>query len=437
MSASAPAILAPEHEPEGGRQVWLRKVFLSVTGQALLSALNLGIGLIFVRLASKPEYALYAQVSAIVLLLSGAVGATIGSPLMSLYPQTAEQARPALVTTAFRLVLLLSGIASLLACAAVYFIPSLLTTSNPSIPLVVMLAIAIVVAGLRDFWRNVLFLKLRVADCLRLDATYACACLCAIAVMVLVQSPTAIGILAITSIFGLLGLIPWLPAKNLLAPLGQKNLAQTWARIGPLARWSLPALLVTFVSSGFPLLTTHVVGTDATAEIIAARLFIAPLGPLFISWSNVFRPKIGLLLAENSIARVRQLVVLSIFLMAAGILAYLGLVLVSYATLEEYVLGPSYRHLQFDIAWWGVGALIAGLTGIGTAVLMAQGKLQTCFWSACASNFASVPLLLVLGAGYGKPGVLAAMALGNAISAVWTFVAVFGSLAPDQKKTKE
>ncbi len=433
MSASAPAILALEHETEGGRRIWLRKVFLSITGQALLSALNLGIGLVFVRLSSKAEYALYAQVFAIVSMLSIGPGAIVGSPLTSLYPQTPAQARPALIAAAFRLVLLLLGTAALLAAASVYLIPSFLAIPDPSFGLVAMLTFAIIVAGLRDFWRSVLFLNLRVVDCLRIDATYTTACVCTIAALLTVQNPTAIGILAITSIFGLLGLIPWLPRKTIFSTQSAGSFAQTWARIAPLARWSLPTLFVSFIAGGFPLLTTHVIGTDATAEIVAARLFIATLGPLFVAWNNVFRPRIGLLLAEGSVARVRRLVVASVFLLATGILAYLALVLVIYPTLEVYVLGPSYRHLQWDIVWWGAGALIAGITTPGIAVLMAKGRLQTCFWSACVSTLTSVPLMLVLGATYGKSGVLAAMALGNAISAAWTFVAVFRILVPDNK----
>jgi len=152
-----------------------------------------------------------------------------------------------------------------------------------------------------------------------------------------------------------------------------------------------------------------------------------------VAWTNVFRPRIALLLAGGMHARVIRLTALSAVAMALGILTYLVLALLSYPLLERYALGPAYRGLAPDIAWWGAGSLIAGVAGVGSGVLIAQGQFRQCFWSACAGNFASLPLLLLLGTVYGKGGVLAALALGNALSGVWIFVVVVKSLAVGAK----
>jgi O-antigen/teichoic acid export membrane protein len=187
---------------EGGRTLWLRKIGVSVVDQALLSVLSLAIGLLFVRLSSKSEYALYAQMSALVLLVSSAATATINSPLMTLLPQTPEPGRTQLATAALKLLLLMCAPVAAVVGASVWLVPSLLAVANPSFSLLAALFAAILTAALREFFRNLFFINLRPVECLRLDVVYVLACAAAIVVLVEFAQASAVTVLAISAAAG-------------------------------------------------------------------------------------------------------------------------------------------------------------------------------------------------------------------------------------------
>ena len=66
------------------RRVLLSNALAGMIDQALLSALNFAIGLLFIRLASKEEYGLYTQFFGLLMLSQSLQNALTNSPLIAL-----------------------------------------------------------------------------------------------------------------------------------------------------------------------------------------------------------------------------------------------------------------------------------------------------------------------------------------------------------------
>jgi len=437
MAGGAPT---PGAEPPGAFlpasvRRWARILSAAIVDQAILSLLSLGLGLAFVRLATKTEYALFAQISAITVFATAAVGSMVISPLTTLLSKSAPGDWQRLATSNLLLQAVLAGVIAAILGVLVLLWPNVLASGGNTVLVAIAVGISVFAASQRDFLRNLYFLNHRPSVTLGMDVAYVIFCGCGVLVLALASNLAAAPVLLGTALIGLLAAMPWWTCAPLERRFSWSEVPEAWRQNWPMARWALPSLVVSSVGALFPLLTPLVVGVEGTAEIVAARLFVQPLGPLFVAWSNVFRPRIGQLLATKDGRGVRRLAVVSCVAIAMLVTTYVAAVLLGFALLERYVLGPAYAGLEMDVAWWGLVMLVAGIGGVFTGILVVMGHYRDCFWSTVAGNSSSLLLLFWLGSTHGKAGVVAAMAMGNVVATLWNGWAMLRGMREEQGNT--
>jgi O-antigen/teichoic acid export membrane protein len=410
------------HSP---RQGFLHGISASLLDQALLSLFNLAIGMVFIRFASKGDYALYAQLMALVFLTTSVQSALINSPALTLLPRKSLDERKTFAGSLFTLQAILSLAFAIIFGLLALFAPKLLSLGDISNSLALAFALVIWVAWLRDFVRNQLFVDLKASACLKLDLVYATICVAGFGTLIASETVLADHVMLLLGIAGGLTAIPWLinAAIHFHADSAQTKAAlrEAWA----LARWSLPGGIVSWAfGNGYVLISAQIVGPEATADIVAARLFVAPLGMAYLAWGNVFRPRAGHWIAAGQSDTVTRVSYGAIIGISCGVLLYLGALVLAYPMLEQHLLGQKYQGLVQDIAWWGGFFLASGVAGIGTGVLLALGRFRDTFLAATAGCLISLPLMFILGGALGKNGILLGLTIGEAVTAAWLFFAM-------------
>lgn len=408
-------------------RLWI-KGGAALLNQVLLSVFNFAIGIVLVRLASKQQVADYAQISSIVLFCCAALGAAINSPVMTQLPALTSAARSryawdAWVVHATGVALLCFGLIALIGA-----FPGAVAISTSHSVLMATVVVGVAAAATREFVRNLWFSQMHPVAVLRLDILYCALSSALFALLVQLWGATAISATIATALAGAVAVVPWWPIRQVRPRLDRRRIRVFLLRIRRLAKWSLPATLLSWVNVGFPLLAAHVVGADATAEIVAARLFVQPVGPMYVAWNNVFRPRFAAMLAAGRSRDVWLQSVLSLGGVGCVLTGYLVFAVALYSPLQRHLLGPAYHGLLHLVIWWWANALIGGFGGVGTGLLYAMGRFRAAFWSSCFGNLLSLPLMIALGAKLGADGILVGLTAGAALSAAWTLIAAFGHL---------
>jgi len=414
---------------QSARHGFLHGISASLLDQALLSLVNLAVGMVFIRFASKDDYALYAQIMALVFLTTSIQSALINSPALTLMPRKNVEVRGNFAGSLFALQATLSlGFAIGFGWLA-WQNPRMLSLGYSSGLLALAFALAVWVAWLRDFVRNQLFIDLRASACLKLDLAYALLCAAGFALLIADQAVAADHVLILVAMVGGVTALPWLIKGGIKFHADPRQALGAFRETWPLARWSLPGGLVSWAfGNGYVLIAAQIVGPAATADIVAARLFVAPLGMAYLAWGNVFRPRASHWLAAGQSETVSRVSYGAVVGISLGVVLYLGVLLLAYPILENQLLGQKYQGLLQDIAWWGGFFLASGIAGIGTGVLLALGRFRDTFLAAAAGCLVSLPLMFVLGETLGKNGILLGLTIGEAVTAIWLFLAMRGGL---------
>lgn len=408
---------------DGRPESVFKGVHYSLFDQALLSISNFLIGLVFIRYASKTEYYAYSQLMGYIALTVAVQGALINTTALTLLPQKAGQARREMANAYFSFQNVLSAAMALLGGVVIWLIPA--SVAMDSVSWLLAGAMGCMVLGVwgREFLRNVQFINLRPDLCLWQDVMYVAVLTIGLVSLLVAHDISASAVLYVMAFAGLVTAVPWLKSAGLSLTWRRDTWRDLFREILPYAKWSLPAGLVAWAAAnGYLLIGAQVVGPETTAEVVAAKLFAAPLGMLFVSWANVFRPRVSHNLAQGDVPGVHRLTFLSMGGVLGIVLVYaLGLVL-AYPFLESNVLGDKYRGLAIDIAWWIPFFLASGVSSVCNGVLLAGGRFRQSFYAAALSCVISIPLMTLLSTIYGKDGLMIGTVLGEATYALVLFL---------------
>lgn len=390
-------------------------VHFSLMDQALLSISNFAIGLVFIRYASKTDYYAYSQLIGYIALTIAIQGALINTTALTLLPQKSGADRQAMANAYLGLHWGLSFLMSLVGGAVIWLVPASVAMDEVNLPLAAAMSCMVLSVGLREFLRNVQFIRLRPDLCLWQDVLYCLGLLVGLGGLLAFHGISAQSVLFVIALAGVLSALPWMRSAELSFTGAWQGLGALLREVWPYAKWSLPAGLVAWAfGNGYLLIGAQVMGPEVMAEIVAAKLFAAPLGMVFVSWANVFRPRVSRNLAEGDVSGVRRLTWVSMAGVLGIVLVYSATLALAYPTLETHVLGHKYQGLSVDIAWWGGFFFASGLSGVCNGVLLAGGRFRHSFYAAALSSVVSIPVMLMLGAWYGKNGLMLGLILGEA-----------------------
>lgn len=390
-------------------------VHYSLLDQALLSVSNFAIGLVFIRFASKTDYYAYSQLLGYIALSIAVQGALINTTALTLLPQKSGDARKEMANAYLGLQWGLSAVLSLIGGAVIWLVPAAVAMDDVNLPLAVAMSCMVLSVWLREFLRNVQFIRLRPDLCLWQDVLYVTGLVVGLGALLIMHGISAQSVLFVMALAGALSALPWMRSAELSLTGTWRGMGNLLREVWPFAKWSLPAGLVAWAfGNGYLLIGAQVMGPEVMAEVVAAKLFAAPLGMVFVSWANVFRPRVSRNLAEGDVAGVRRLTLVSMAGVLAIVSAYSLALVLAYPTLESHVLGHKYQGLSVDIAWWGGFFFASGLSGVCNGVLLAGGRFRHSFYAAAISSVISIPVMLLLGIWYGKNGLMLGLILGEA-----------------------
>ena len=406
-----------------------RGLSASLVDQALLSLVNLAVGMVFIRFSSKVEYVIYAQITALVLLTTSVQSSLINSPALTLLPRARLHIRNRLAASLFALQAVLSIVFATLFGILTLVSPAIVSLGFAGAGLAGAFALVVWTAWLRDFVRYQLFVQLRAGACLKLDVLYTLLCTAGLLLLIIKQAVAAHWVLFMMGLAGAITTLPWLFKTDIEFHFNGSEIRNALRDVVALARWSVAGGLVSWVfGNGYVLIAAQVAGADATAEIVAARLFVAPLGMAYLAWANVFRPRASHWIAEGRTGMVSRVSNAAVAGITAGVALYVVTLLFVYPFLETHLLGAKYRGLFADILWWGGFFLASGVANIGTGVLVALGKFNNTFFAAAAGCLVSVPLMFLLGGSLGKHGILLGLTIGEVVTALWLYIAMRNGL---------
>ncbi|MDO9003209.1 MAG: hypothetical protein Q7V20_07135 [Aquabacterium sp.] len=398
-------------------------VSYSLIDQGLLSISNFLIGLAFIKFATKHDYYAYSQLIGYVALTLAIQAALVTTTSLTLLPQKRGLERLRATNVFFGLQLSSSVVLAIFGGFFLWTLPASISMDEIGWPMVLAMALMVLSSWLREFLRNVQFINGRADLCLQQDMAYVLTVALGVVWLVYANRVRADEVLLVIGAAGVISAIPWLRKASTVPVFSVGPWSELWREIWPLARWSLPAGLVAWASgNGYLLIGAHFLGPESTAEIVAAKLFTAPLGMVFLSWSNVFRPKVSHWISMSAIREVARLTRFSMMGVAAVVGVYLLALVVAYPVLESGILGEKYLGLHFDIAWWGLFFMASGFSSICNGVLLAGGHFRRSFYAALISALFSIPVMCLTSLILGKNGLMLGVVLGEATYAAVLYV---------------
>ena len=381
----------------------------------MLSALNFGIGLTFIRISSKSEFALYTLMATALLLLQSVQNAIVNAPattLISASPTTRDRVAAAAAAAHVQAWMLIIVVASGIAAAVVIG----LAGSQAWLPLVAAASICAVGTLSREYARAMHYLDGKPLQALKSDSLFVALALSGGACLIALESVSAANVLALVGIAALVAqqldrahrltslLRSWLAAK-----VSRGSMLEIWQ----CARWALPSVLNTWIYANAFLYVVGIwMSQAAVAELSAARLLGVPLSLVMAGWSSAFRPRAGQWLATGQADKVHRLALRSVLGFLAIGLVYAVLLWLALPIVEKHVLGAKY-HESIALIWpWLVLATANNVRGVGQVAMLA---CKTSFKVLFAYGFVALAVAL--------PAVAVASAMGTQIGVLGALIA--------------
>ncbi len=353
------------------RQRFARHAAISLIDQAWLSALNLGLGLLLIRLATKEDYGIYAQLYLAGVFVASMGEALVANPLLTLAAGRSDTQRRDLIAHATRFQGMLAwGAAALagLGCTALAFWLRL----DAPLALGAAFGAYVKVSAAREFQRSVSFFGGQPRQVLHMDLCYG-------GVLVL-----AMAVLALTGHLALWAVMAVLAVANGVALAGSRSkaaasdppefphvVAQLWRR----GRLGMPgALLSWIINYSYLYIAAAWLGVAASADLNASRLLLMPITLAVVAWSRVARPAFTRCLAPAERPRLRKLVFGSLIAIEGMTLAYVAVLWLALPWLQAWLLGPQYAAADLLVPLWCVYFVLNAARSVYTSVLICQDR---------------------------------------------------------------
>lgn len=393
--------------PAGHGRTLLRQSITSVFDQAWLSALNLALGLVLIRLTSPQSYGIYAQLFAGGVFAVVIAESLIVNPLTTLAAALPSEQRDAMAGRVGRLHNRLSlALACLFGVVAGFVLAQ--AGAPQSIALAAAFAAYVYTSARREFQRSVGFIQNRPGTVLRTDLIYGAALALAIG---LLAATGSLSLPLVMVAMTLANLWPLLRGPRLATPAAdttadRRHAGQMWQR----GRLGLPGAVSSWiVNYSYLYIVAAWLGAASAAELNASRLLLMPIALLVVAWSRVARPLISRLILARELRTLVQLLVASAAALEVVMFAYVGVLWLLTPWLLARVLGAAYAGLGWLVALWTLYFALYALRWIGSVLLLsADGYHMLLVSSLCSLVVLAMALPLGL-VRFGTAGAVGAL----------------------------
>lgn len=387
---------------------------ISIFDQAWLSAANLLLGVFLIKHSSKEEYGGYVFGYAVILFLVGVQNALVSTQMSVLAPSrgATEQGR---FCAALAIGQFLIFVPIAVAIALVGLMLQIYGTHNGA-NLAYAVALAVLGIILREFFRSYFFLRLRPLAVLWLDVAFVTFLFAGLWAAVVMNIPS-INLAALV----VMGFVSAL-VGSLAAYLSRKELPVRLADIAPAlkeswqhGKWALGGVSVTWLQDqSYIYLLTSFASAAETAEVSAARLFLAPLALLNAGFSRVLTPRWAYMAHEKKHQKLDLMARKVKWLLIGMVIMYVACLLLLKDRLVPLLLTGEYTQTSTLILMWGAIFAFQVVRGNYSSLLQVFKKFRDITLANTATALVVVAMGAALIPAYGAKGSMVTLMLGEA-----------------------
>ena len=381
---------------------FLSTSLISIIDQGMLSALNLAIGMLLLRMVEKSEYGLYALLYSIGLLGGLVIDSWIAGPLATVANVVQENTRKILLRRYwYRQIfctLWLGGIGFVV----VEFIPLFSSHNEIDSLMALVFASYVIGNGLREYGRTVGFIQSDLHNVFRQDIVYVLGVIAGLAILIIVERIDVISVLEVmaaasflSALFGRERLRDSTEATASEINTVDLNLIDEHQKtITGHGRWAVVGVIVGWLTNySYVYLADILMNSEAVADLNSSRLMLMPIPLIVAAWSRVARPEAGRLIAAQKWERLKKFTLMSIAGIELIVVAYVGLLLLTFPYIEIHLIGSQTKYHGLDplMMMWGGYFAVNAVRWIGTTWLMSGGAFRSMFY------LGAITLLLVVG----------------------------------------
>ena len=396
------------------KRVFMLRSMASVLDQALLSGLNLLIGLALIRYASKETYGLYAQLFAAGLLTTTLLDALIGTALTTLSVRLPADERTGFVSRVARIYWVVAALLAVIAGVVLATVAQWLDL--PSNPVVLGLAFTVYTfaQASRQYCRTALFIEFNANAVVKMDLVFVLVTVAGSLALYLVQD------VGTHHIFFLLALANGVASLAISLCLwrsaGQATSRSQFREDGKLlwslSRWAVVGSVVGWLgNNSYLYFSGALVSVAALADLSAARLLLMPVVIVGTAWVTLALPAMGYMIANSEGAKIRHFVLKSTLAMEALTLVYVGVLWSAFPWLVTHVFGGKYNNITHLMLLWGGYFMVFNARNVTTVLLTSYGAFRELFWQGVLSLIILLAATLSLAPTWGVAGALVAMIL--------------------------
>lgn len=361
----------------------LTRSFASIIDQAILSLINLCIGLLLIRIVTKNDYGVYTQLIVVGLFVSVLLEAFITSPLTTIAPSLSSSEKQALYRNIYHLQRKCNLLLAILFALIVTVVIIKTQVATDPWLLGIIFGAFIFFNAQREFRRSILFVEQQALKVLALDSVYFILVTIGILCLYLFHQIETVWVFAVFFVANLISLFCFKYDFEQHKPTDTHYFKSTFNVLWKRAKWALPgAILAWLTNYSYLFISAALLGIAATAELNASKLLLMPIALGVLAWSRIAKPMASQLFYQKNWHQLRTMNIVSIIGIESLILLYVLLLWLCLPWLEIHLLGPEYQHITPFVLAWGGYFMINAIRFIGSSWLTSHDQYKALFVSS-------------------------------------------------------
>lgn len=394
-----------------------KQVVISFLDQAMLSAANFMVGIVLIKFVTKVDYGLYVLAYTIILFIVGLQNALITTQMTVLAPTKPKHEQDEFCNSLCMgqyLLYVPAAIIAIIVIIALHYIDAIGDEQRQLAATILMVTMGVL---FREFYRSFFFLKSQSGNVLVIDIVFV-ATTCVGLLVGWLTYRDQLHIIALYT-FGLASLASGFVAiargKFSITFDMQRSLTSLKESFAH-GRWALGGIVLSLIQGqSYVYLLSFMSGSARVAEVSAARLFLAPLSLLHMSFSRVLLPKWSFMRQNGETAGIVRMAKKTQILLVAIIVVYIAVVLLAKDNLIDTLFVNDYRNIGLFILLWGVLSVVQTLRSSDSWILQAFHQFKKLTQASVWSTIAALTIGTVMISLYGPAGSLIGMIVAESI----------------------
>lgn len=382
--------------------------------QALLSFVSFLIAILLIKTVSKVEYGYYSIALPVVLFLVAVQNAIVNTPLTILLAAKKQKDKEQYVAALYHgqlKVIFPLALSGGIVFALLWFF------EFGSIQTNIVTAVCLAAAGFlyREFLRSYFFAEESPLQVLKLDILYI------VIFFGLISLDYWFFKISVAGVFFLMGIsalfVSQLFKQQMVWRTQPRTVRESYRENWIYGRWSLLGVIVTHIQTySYVYLLGLFLGSEAVADVSAARMLMMPLFLFESGWGKIVRPHGSRLREENKILLFFRQQILMCLIFVIGAFLYVLFLMLSSDVFEKFLLSSKYANSFNYIYYWGLVFLLGFVESNASFGLQVMKNFRVISLVNLITMLITVAYAYFLIQSKGIQGALIALIIGKGIS---------------------